>query len=62
MTIQALLRVPEAALRLRVSKQTIRNMIHSGDIGAIRVGRNFKVPESELQRLLIEGDTAKAKA
>ena len=38
------LTVFEAAMILRVSKQTVYRLVHAGDLQAIRVGRSFRIP------------------
>jgi putative resolvase len=47
-----LLSVKEAAHLLGVSRETVRRWIYRQVIHAVRVGRNFKVPEAELQKLV----------
>ena len=48
-----LLTVAQAAHYLGVSYRTVLNYIHDGRIGAARLGpRNFRVPSSEVERLL----------
>jgi excisionase family DNA binding protein len=44
--------VLEAATALKLSPNTIRKAIHDGQIFAIRIGRKFLIPRSELERLL----------
>lgn len=38
----------EVASALRVSRMSVYRLIHSGRLGAVRVGRTFRVPEREL--------------
>lgn len=45
-------RIPTAAERLDVSEQTIRRMIASGKLRAVRVGRLWLIPEDALQEVL----------
>jgi excisionase family DNA binding protein len=47
-----LLTVKEAAHLLGVSRETVRRWIYRQVIHAVRVGRNHKVPEAELQKLV----------
>ena len=47
-----LLTVKQAAHELGVSRETVRRWIYRGVLRAIRVGRNHKVPEQELQKLV----------
>jgi len=47
-----LLTVKEAAHLLGVSRETVRRWVYRGLIHAVRVGRNHKVPEAELQKLV----------
>jgi len=44
--------VTEAARQLGVSRETVRRWIHRGVIRAVRVGKNHKIPEVELKRLV----------
>jgi excisionase family DNA binding protein len=43
-----LLTVAEVAKALRISRNRIYSLIHGGELGAIRVGGVFRVPEAEL--------------
>jgi excisionase family DNA binding protein len=47
-----LLTLKEAARRLGVSRETVRRWIKIGVIRAVRVGKNHKIPEAELTRLV----------
>ena len=44
----------KAAVYLHVTPQTVVNMIKRGELQAIRPGRNYKIPISELYRILGE--------
>jgi len=46
------LKVTEVASALRVSKMSVYRLIHSGDLEAIRFGRNFRVPEHAVNEYL----------
>lgn len=45
-----LLTVREVALAMRVSNMTVYRLIKSGELQAIRVGRNFRIRESDVDR------------
>jgi excisionase family DNA binding protein len=47
-----LLTAAEVADQLRVSTMTIYRLIRSGELPAVRVGRNYRVPVAELERYL----------
>lgn len=47
-----LLTVEEIAALMRVSKMTVYRLIHSGELDAIRIGRNFRVAESTVAAYL----------
>ncbi len=47
-----LLTTDEVAERLRVSKQTIRNMIDRGELRAVKVGRQYRVVSADVDNLL----------
>jgi len=49
-----LLTVGEVADIMRVSNMTVYRLIKSGQIGAIRVGKNYRIRESEVDRYLSE--------
>lgn len=46
----------EAAKRFRVGKKTISNWICDGKLKAVKIGRRYLIPESELLRLLDPGN------
>ena len=46
-----LLTVTEAAKILRVTSQAVRDMIKRGDIEAARLGRQYRIPKSEIVRV-----------
>jgi excisionase family DNA binding protein len=47
-----LLTVREVADEIRVSTMTVYRLIKSGDMPAIRVGKHFRIRESDLSRYL----------
>ena len=49
-----LLTVGEVAGTMRVSTMTVYRMIKGGDLGAIRVGRGYRIRQSEMERYLDE--------
>ena len=51
----ALLRVDEAAAILQVSSKTVRRLLASGDLRAVRIGRLVRIPLSEIDRLIAAG-------
>lgn len=44
--------VDEAAIHARCSPQTIRSLIHKGELPAARLGNNFRLDREDLDRLL----------
>lgn len=50
--ISRLLTVAEVATVIRVSRMTVYRLIRRGHIKAIRVGRNYRVREDDLERYL----------
>ncbi len=48
----SLLTVAEVADAMRVSNMTVYRLIKSGHIAAVRVGKNYRIRESELNRYL----------
>lgn len=49
-----LLTVGEVASVMRVSNMTVYRLIKSGHLGAIRVGKNYRIRESDVNRYLSE--------
>lgn len=50
--VQRLLTAAEVADQLRVSTMTIYRLIRSGELPAVRVGRNYRVRAEELETYL----------
>ncbi len=50
----ALLTVAEVAAGMRVSNMTVYRLIKSGELPAVRVGKGYRIRETELQRFLEE--------
>ena len=50
-----LLTVAEVAAVLRVSNMTVYRLIKSGELPALRVGKNYRIRESELEAFLAAG-------
>lgn len=50
LTSTRFLTVFEVAAIMRVSKQTVYRLVHSGDLEAIRVGGTFRIPEHVVRR------------
>lgn len=50
-----LLTVEEAALRLAVKPATIRRRILEQRIDVVRIGRNVRIPECSVERLIEDG-------
>jgi excisionase family DNA binding protein len=46
------LTVAEVASTMRVSKMTVYRLLHSGELPAVRVGRSFRVVESDVNDYL----------
>lgn len=51
----ALLTIPEIAVMARVSRMTIYRLVHAGELPAVRVGRQFRVPEDVVRAYLTTG-------
>ena len=59
---EPLLTVSEVALRLRTTEETVRRWLRTGRIAGVRIGGTrlgWRVPSSEIRRLLIEGHQLK---
>lgn len=51
---ERLLTVTEVANLMRVSNMTVYRLIKSGQLAAIRVGKNYRIRESDVNEYLIE--------
>ena len=51
---QPLLTVGEVAQMMRVSNMTVYRLIKSGQLSAIRVGKNYRLRNADLDRYLSE--------
>ena len=47
-----LLTVSEVASAMRVSNMTVYRLIKSGDLAAVRVGKNYRIRELDVSRYL----------
>ncbi|MFN2595513.1 MAG: helix-turn-helix domain-containing protein [Actinomycetota bacterium] len=55
---EPLLTVGEVAGVMRVSNMTVYRLIKGGQLGAIRVGKNYRIRRSDLERYLDERATS----
>ncbi len=51
---ERLLTVSEVASAMRVSNMTVYRLIKAGNLGAIRVGKNYRIRESDVSQYLSE--------
>ena len=51
----SLLTVAEVAAIMRVSNMTVYRLIKSGQLAALRVGKNYRIRESDMNAYLNEG-------
>lgn len=49
-----MLTVGEVAAAMRVSNMTVYRLIKSGELAAVRVGKNYRIRESDVTRYLNE--------
>jgi excisionase family DNA binding protein len=52
------LTVAEVAEMLRVSNMTVYRLVNSGAMKAVRIGKSYRITETEVDRYLAEGDAA----
>lgn len=45
-------KVKEVAEMFRVSMQAVRNMISRGQLAAVKIGKDYRIPVSEVDRIL----------
>jgi len=56
MTAEQVYTVEEAAKALKVNPETVKRMLRTGKLGAIKIGRLWRIRESDLQTFL-SGDS-----
>jgi len=56
------LKVSEAAAMLSCSGQTVRSLVHAGKLPAFRVGREFRILQTDLEALRVPTSTTTAQA
>lgn len=56
-----MLTVAEISAALRISKMTVYRLMHQGDLASVRIGRAYRVRESEVHRYLAGAVTPVAK-
>ena len=44
--------VAEVAARMRVSNMTVYRLIKNGELPAVRIGKNYRIRESDVERYL----------
>jgi excisionase family DNA binding protein len=49
-----LVTVAEVATAMRVSNMTVYRLIRSGELPALRVGKNYRLRESDVERFLMD--------
>jgi excisionase family DNA binding protein len=49
-----LMTVAEVAKAMRVSNMTVYRLIRAGELGAVRVGHNYRIRETDVERYLRE--------
>ena len=49
-----LLTVAEVAAAMRVSNMTVYRLIKTGELPAVRVGKNYRIREADVERYLSE--------
>ncbi len=54
-TADPLLTVAEVATMLRVSNMTVYRLIQRGHLGALRVGKNYRIRQTDLDDYLTAG-------
>lgn len=53
MGVTRVLTVKEAAEALKTTRQQIRRMIQSGELPAVKVGREWRIPEESVETFLM---------
>jgi excisionase family DNA binding protein len=59
--LEEFLTVAEVAELLKLNQQTVRNWIDQGSLPALRVGRRVRIRRSDLEQMLEEGYTRRAR-
>ncbi len=57
-TVETMLTIAELAQHLQVSTVTVRRMIKAGNLKAVHIGRNVRIPAAEVTRIMDSGVAA----
>jgi len=57
LTKDDVLTVDEATAILKVSKKTLYNLVKSGELHAVKVGRGWRILRGSIERYLMDGET-----
>ena len=55
--MRQLLKVPEAAARMRISVKTAWKMVYGHKVDVVRIGRSVRIPEDSIDKLIDDGTT-----
>jgi excisionase family DNA binding protein len=55
--MRQLLKVPEAASRMRVSEKTAWKMVYGHKVDVVRIGRSVRIPEDAIDKVIDDGTT-----
>lgn len=55
--MRQLLKVPEFALRVRVSEKTAWKMVYGRKVDVVRIGRSVRIPQDAIDKLIDDGTT-----
>lgn len=56
-TTSPFLKVPEVASRLNLSAATVYNLIHAGELTAVRMGKSIRVHAKDLEQFISDNKT-----
>jgi excisionase family DNA binding protein len=59
--MEILLKVSDVASQLGVVEKTVWSYIYSGAISVVRIGRNVRIKQSTIDRLIVEGESRPAR-
>jgi excisionase family DNA binding protein len=61
LVMEILLKVSETAGQLQVAEKTVWAYIYAGTLPVVRIGRNVRIKQSTLDRLIAEGESKPAR-
>jgi len=55
--LRKLVKIPEAAVQMRISVKTTWKMVYGRKVDVVRIGRSVRIPQDAIDKLIDDGTT-----